>query len=137
MVIDADTFALFSAPLFGVLAVSDVVRVLDATLVLEAPHITSLAVWNLYARVFAAAHVILRSTLAATTSAPDLIAITVGDDTLLSALRPFPFVAAVDLLAAGRFPAIIEASIAHAAVAVLGPPHLVWAVVYIVGIDGA
>jgi len=32
-VIDADTFALFSAPLFGVLAVSNVVGVLDASLV--------------------------------------------------------------------------------------------------------
>lgn len=104
---------------------------------MEAPHIATLALRNPCASVFAAVHVRLLSTLAGTVSAPDLVAVTVGDDALLSALRPFPFVAAVDLLAAGRFPAVVEAGIAHAAVAVLGPPHLGWAVVHIVGINGA
>lgn len=75
--------------------------------------------------------------MAATTSAPDPVAVTVGDDALLSALRPFSFVAAVDLLAAGRLPAVVEAGIANAAVAILGPPHLVRAFVHIVGIDDA
>lgn len=137
MFVDADTFALFSAPLFGVPAVSDVVRILDAFLAFEVPHVAGLAPGDLHAGVLIAAHVILRSTLAATVSPPDLVAITVGDDALLPALRPLPFVAAVDLRAAGRLPVVTEASIAHAAVAVNGPTHLVGAFVHIVGIDGA
>ena len=75
--------------------------------------------------------------MAATFSSPEHAAITLGDYALLPGRRPFPSVAAVDLLATSCFPAVGVSLVAHATVTIHRPAHLVRTVVFIVGIDGA
>lgn len=118
VVVDADALALISAPLLVPVAVSDEVRILDTLLLVGTPHIASTARWNGSASVCIAAHVVSGSTLAAALSSPDLIAVTVGDCAPFLALGPFPFVSAVDLSAAGCFPAIVPSLDAHTTVAI-------------------
>lgn len=107
-----------STPLLVPVALADEVRIHDALLIVETPHIAFFALWNGSAFVVTGAHVISGSALAIALSSPDLITITVGDYALLLAIRPFPFVAAVDPSAAGCFPAIVPSLDADTTVAI-------------------
>ena len=114
----ADAFALTIVPLLVLLALAVIFWILDALLCVGAPHISTKALGNNGALVVFAAHIFFGFTLAAARSPPDLISITVRDYALLFALRPFPFIPAVDQSAAFCFPAIVPSLVAHAPVAI-------------------
>jgi len=92
---EADTFSLRPGPFFARAAISNVVGINDALLVLTAPHVTGLAIWNALAERLAIL-LVLVSTALTLVVVIDLAVVAFGCVALILLVRPFSFATAVD-----------------------------------------
>jgi len=91
---EADTLTLRSRPFFARAAISLIVGINNALLLLTAPHVTSLTFWNARA-VGSAALLVLISTALTFAFVIDLAKLTFWCDALVLLVGPFSFATAV------------------------------------------